>query len=450
MNAGRPVLCRSLGAVLVVMAFMPGIAAALENSVPEEPTITVRITPAKPYLQEEIVQDIRVIARYPFEELTLDLPTVAGAEIITLKRPQNRHFETYGSEGYLYETSRAIFPKQSGELEIPAVHVSGSVGVSRDEKRPFALSSDATTLTVRPPPASFGDAWWLVAREAKVDEGWSRSLTDLHVGDRFTRAVTLTVAGATGAHLPELEQDSPNGLTVLPGRSERSTEITPGGVIGKIQRSFDFRVDADQPMTIPPVRVSWWNTSTEIARTAATSDVRIEPSPRNVDALVSELMAEAAAAQDESRHGLIAIAAGGTALVIVLAFWLIRAARKVKPADRALRRELARDGSAVHAVRALSAWADAAFPDSAPMTLEDLGQRLGATARHRIEELQRAAFGQHPPSQDPPALALDIVSIAQRSRRQPAADRGKRALDRLLGPKKRLPEIEGRPLQDTG
>ncbi|NJO38890.1 MAG: protein BatD, partial [Rhizobiales bacterium] len=268
-------------ALLVVLvaltAFVPGITMALENSVPEEPTITVRLTPAKPYLQEEIVQHIRVVARYPFEELVLDLPPVPGAEIVTLQRPTNRHFETYGSEGYIYETSRAIFPKQSGELEIPAVHVNGSIGVSRDEKRAFALGSDATTLTVRPPPASFGDTWWLVAREARVDEGWSRSFANLHVGDKFTRAVTVTVAGATGAHLPELVQEPSNGLTILPGTVERSTEITPAGVIGTIRRSFDFRVDSDQPIIIRPVRVAWWNTSTEIERTAATAAARIEP-----------------------------------------------------------------------------------------------------------------------------------------------------------------------------
>ncbi|MGI9502420.1 MAG: hypothetical protein ACR2RE_05120, partial [Geminicoccaceae bacterium] len=270
----------------VMVAAVP-CAIAQENSVPENPTLTVRITPPKPYLQEEIVQVIRVIARHPFEELVLDLPTVECAEIITLQQPKNRKFSTYGGEGYIFETSRAIFPKQSGELEIPTVRVSGSVGVSRNEKEPFALRSEATILDVRPPPTAFSEDWWLIARDIKIDQGWSEPLDDIRVGDRVTRSITVTAAGVTGAHLPELEQGRSQGLTVLPGQTERRTEITPAGVIGTIRRSFEIRVDVDQPINIRPVRVVWWNTSTEIERRSAAPAVRLEPLPRDVEKLVS-------------------------------------------------------------------------------------------------------------------------------------------------------------------
>jgi hypothetical protein len=439
-----------VGLSMLITALAPGSALAAQNNVPEEPTLTVRLVPPRPYLQEEIVQHVRVVARYPFEELILDLPPVPGAEIVTLQQPKNRYFETYGGEGYLYDVSRAIFPKQSGELVIPAVRVSGSVSIGRDQKRAFAVGSEAVTLTIRPPPAAFGDAWWLVGREARIDESWSRSLDKVHAGDRLTRTVTLTVAGATGAHLPELEQDSSTGLTILPGRSERSTEITPAGVIGTIRRSFDLRVDSDQPTIIRPVRVAWWNTSTEIERSAATPVARIEPQPRDVDALVAEQMARSAADRSESRRGLMIIASGGAALAIACACWLIAARRRVKPADRRLRQALAGDGSAVHAVRMLTAWADATFPESAPMTLERLGRKLGPAAQQRIAALQRAAFAKPCALQDPADLALAVLGIAQRHRQQPIADLLARALDRLLGPRKRLPEIEAKRAQNAG
>ena len=278
-----------LFAALSCTVLMLGLTTVIaqENSVPEEPTLTVRITPPKPYLQEEIVQVIRVIARYPFEELVLDLPSVDDAEIITLQQPKNRKFSTYGGEGYIYETSRVIFPKRSGELKIPTVRVSGSVDISRKEKKPFALRNEATVLDVRPPPSTFSEDWWLIARDIKIDQGWSEPLDDIRVGDRVTRSITVTAAGVTGAHLPELEHGRSEGLTILPGQIERKTEITKAGVIGTISRSFDIRVDVDQPINISPVRVVWWNTSTEIERQSATPAVRLEPLPRDVDKLVS-------------------------------------------------------------------------------------------------------------------------------------------------------------------
>lgn len=439
-------LCPILTALL---AFSPMTAVALENTVPEEPELTVKITPERPHLQEEIVQDIRVIVRYPFAELDLDLPPVSGAETLILQQPKNRQFETYGSEGYLYETRRGIFPTQSGELVIPPVRVRGVVSASRDDKRPFDLVSDAVTLDVRPPPETFGDASWLVAHDVAVEDVWSRSLDQLRAGDRFSRFVTATVTGATGAHLPELVQEKSYGITVLPGESERSTEITPDGVVGKISRSFEFRVDFDLPIDIVPVRVAWWHTDREEPRISATPSIRIEPLPRDVDAMVSSVMAEQAARREESRRGIVAVSVGGAVLALALALWLLASRWKTTPADRQLRRTLAKDPSALHVARALSAWASASFPAKPPMTLLRLGQTLGPEAEERIARLQAAAYGEPSKGVDAARLALDILGMAQRRRRQTMRNSLSETLDRLLGPETRLPEIGARPSQDV-
>ncbi|MGI9499363.1 MAG: hypothetical protein ACR2P3_04965 [Geminicoccaceae bacterium] len=428
----------------ILFAVSPSFAQ--ENSVPEKPTLVVRITPPKPYLQEEIVQVIRLIAPHPFEELVLDLPSVEGAETITLRQPKNRKFQTYGGEGYIYETSRAIFPKQSGVLRIPPIRISGSIGIGRGEREPFALRSDATTLDIRPPPDGFSEKWWLVARDVKIDEGWSQPVETLRVGDRVTRSIVVTVAGATGAHLPELAQGRSTGLTVLPGRTQRNTEVTPGGVIGKVSRSFDIRVDVDQPINISPVRVVWWNTNTEIERRSAAPAVRIEPLPRDLEKLVSDLMMEAAAAHESSRSGIIALALGGAASMIALVFWLLRSQQKFKPEDRRLRQVVFNGGAPIDAVRALKDWAEASFPNERPMTLERLGQKLGPNARKQLASLQQAAFGHtaaHPV--DTARLAFEIVAIAQESRRQTMTDVLASSMDRLLGRSRRLPEIDQRP-----
>ncbi|MGI9510392.1 MAG: hypothetical protein ACR2QJ_13725 [Geminicoccaceae bacterium] len=417
---------------------------AQQNSVPDKPTLTVRITPPKPYLQEEIIQVIRLIAPHPFEELVLDLPPVEGTETITLRQPKNRKFQTYGGEGYIFETSRAIFPKQSGELRIPPVRISGSVGISRDEREPFALRSEATVLDVRPPPDAFSEDWWLVARDVKIDEGWSHPLDQLRVGDRVTRSIEVTVAGATGAHLPDLEQGRSTGLAILPGRTKRSTEITPGGVIGKISRTFDLRIDVDGPINISPVRMVWWNTNTEIERRSAAPAVRIEPLPRDVEKLVKELMTEAATQHDRSRNGIIAFALGGSALAIAMGLWLLRSRRKLKPEDRWLQQSLSKDSTPMSAVHALRHWAEMTFPDRHPMTLERLGQKLGPDAQHRIAKLQETAFGRTSDTMDTAALALDVVDIAQAFRLQTMNDRLAGLLDRLLGPDQHLPDIEAR------
>ncbi|MEM7041277.1 MAG: hypothetical protein AAF543_00565 [Pseudomonadota bacterium] len=419
------------------------------DSVPEEPTLTVRITPPKPYLQEEIVQVVRVIAPHPFEEIVLDLPPVQGAEMITLRKPRNRKFETYGGEGYIYETSRALFPKRSGDLVIPPVRISGTIGISRDEKRPFALRSEGTTLNVRPPPPAFSEDWWLVARDVEIDEGWSRPLDDIRVGDHVTRSISVTVAGVTGEHLPELSQGRSSGLTILPGRTERSTEITPSGVIGKIKRTFDLRVDVDQPINLSPVRVVWWNTSTEIERRSAAPAVRIEPLPRDIDALVAGVMAEAAEARSASRQGIAIVLIGGLAILAAMIVWLSRTRRAVRREDRLLRQALMTDPDPVNAVRALQIWAGSIFPNERSMTLEQLGQKLGPTAADRIERLQQAAFGGSTGEIESTNLVMEIVAIAREQRVRTIGSVFSGLVDSLLGPDRRLIEIDQRTTGTT-
>ena len=440
---GMQRLCMPIVFLTVMCA--PGLLLAQEDSVPEEPTLIVRITPSEAHLQEEIVQVIRVIAPHPFEELVLDLPPVENAEMITLQKPKNRKFETYGGEGYIYETRRSIFPDTSGELRIPPVRISGSIGISRNEKKPFALRGEATVLNVRPPPGVFSDDWWLVARDVKIDQSWSQPLETLRVGDRVTRSIVVTVTGATGEHLPEIEQGRSTGLTVLPGQTMRNTKITPDGVIGKIERSFDMRVDVDRPINISPVRVVWWNTETEMEQRSAAPAARLEPLPRDVEGLVSDLMAEAAAARSSSRTSIVALALSVALLVTGLAFWLFQARRRVRPEDRRLYRELNEEFGAIDAVRALRSWSRSAFPNEPLMTLDDIGRRLGPKAEERVQRLQEAAFGLPKGAVDASALAQEIVGIAQEARRRTLTDLVSSMLDHLLGASKRLPEIDGLP-----
>ena len=201
------------------------------------------------------------------------------------EQPKNRKFQTYGGEGYIYETSRAIFPKQSGELRIPrrseSVAASASVAMNAS---PLPCAARRLYSNVKPPPDIFSEDWWLVAsatsRSTRVGR---RPLDDLRVGDRVTRSIEVTVAGAFGAPTcRSSSQGRSTGLTVLPGRTKRSTEITPGGVIGRISRTFDLRIDVDRPINVSvPVRIVWWNTNTEIeAAKRCASAVRLEPLPR--------------------------------------------------------------------------------------------------------------------------------------------------------------------------
>ncbi len=435
------VLTVTLLAVLITLANRPPVAAQDTQVVPDKPELAVRLVPPEPYLQEQIVQTVRVVAAHVFEELVLDLPPVEGADVITLQQPKTRKFKTYGGEGYIYETRRAIFPKASGELRIPPVRVSGSVAISRDERESFALKSKPVLLDVKPPPADFSEPAWLVARKVEIEEHWSKPLDQLRIGDHVTRTVEATVTGATGGHLPELEHGRSTGLTILPGQSERSTEITPNEIIGRIGRSFELRIDTDQPINISPVRVVWWNTDTEIEWRSAAKSVRIEPMPRDVDALVQRLMTEANEMHRTGRYGVIALAVFGSVALAGLLVWLLAARRRREPEDRTLLEAVRKKPDPLNVVGALLIWGETAFPKERPMSLERLSRHLGSHTGQHVIDLQRAAFGPGGRTVDSIDITKRIVAAAQRRRSRSLTEIGTAVLRYLIGPKRHLPTI---------
>ncbi len=430
-----------LAAMLAGMFVSAPTIAQDTQTVPDKPELTVRIIPPKPYLQEQIVQTVRVVSADVFEELVLDLPPVEGADVVTLQQPKTRKFATYGGEGYIYETRRAIFPKASGTLRLAPVRVSGSVAINKKERESFALKSEAVLLDVKPPPDAFTGSDWLVARRVEIEEGWSRPLDELRVGDHVTRTVLAKVTGATGSHLPELEHGRSSGLTILPGLSERSTEITDNQLIGKISRTFELRIDTDQPINISPVRMVWWNTDTEIEWRSAAKSVRIEPLPRDVNALVQNLMTEARESHTTGRYGVIAIAVLGGLGVLTLLTWLIAAKRRGSPEDRVLLEAVQKEPDPIRAVGALLTWGEACFPEERPMSLERLSDQLGDQARPHLAGLQRAAFGRDGSKVDVIEATDGIVTAARNRRGRSLFDVAQSLLGYLIGPKRHLPDI---------
>ena len=420
---------------------LPPAAAQDTQTVPDKPELTVRLLPPEPYLQEQIIQTVRVVAPHAFEELVLDLPLVEGADIVTLQQPRTRKFATYGGEGYIYETRRAIFPKASGALRIPPVRVSGAVAISKNEREGFALKNPAVQLDIKPPPDAFTGPAWLVARQAEIEERWSKPLDELRVGDHVTRTVVAAVTGATGGHLPELEHGRSSGLTILPGLSDRSTEVTPNEVIGRISRQFELRIDTDQPINISPVRLVWWNTEAEVERRSAAKAVRIEPLPRDVEGLVQALMAEAEEAHTRGRYGVIAIVLLGSVALLALLAWLVAANRRRAPEDQVLSSAVRENPDPVKAVGALLVWGEARFPDERPMSLARLSELLGDQAGGRIAELQGVAFGQAANKVDVVDTTKNIIAAARHQRGRGFADIRQNVLDVFFGPKRHLPDI---------
>lgn len=403
----------------------------------ERPELTVRVAPAKPYLQEQILHSVRLVSAYNFAELEVEIPAANGAETIIVMQPNVRPFRSYGVEGFIYETTRVLFPESSGTLRIPGVSIEGAIAVGNQTVQ-FKRETKPVEMQIAPVPSVYEGSWWLVSGLVEISEEYATPLDLIRVGDTVSRHITVTAKGSTGEHIPALEMRPSRGLTILPGTPERMTEKTSGGVTGILKQTFDITVVESQPVDFGPVRLVWWDSEADAGRRTAAKAIRIEPLPRDVIALKKKLMDRAYARLNASRVSLVVV--GLLVFGLLLSALLVLSRRRLTTHDRTLLRASRRSPTAAEAMQALYTWTENTFADMEGVSVANISRRLGVDVAADIDSLSKKAFADGNNSNvDFQRLAYRVVRARQNLQNNKYVF--ERVLDRVFGPPVKLPRI---------
>ena len=422
-----------LACLFCVLAPLSAAAQEPVFVMPEVPKLTVTLKPAAAlrggaYLQGQLVLQVQIASKFPFEALDVRLPQIRDAEIIRLQVPRTREVRSYAGNGYVYETALAIFPSKSGVLEIPGVAVEGAVAPEPKRERAFSARSDDLRFEVAGVAPRYSDPWWLVSERVEMTETWSKPIEDLRLGDVVRREITLVAVGATAAHLPELEHSRTQGIAVAKADGSAKTERTAEGVTATVTQAWDLKIEADDFAYVSPLGVAYWHPGEGREMRAALPGKRIEPLPADERALAAAMMSDALAGHNQR-----------LAVVVLLAFVLltpllvvgIAALWQAWPTRNDLR--LAKTSAAAknpaELYRAVSDWAlhsdiDLRAPDP--------------TETSAYRDLERGVFSETPSTTDRRRLLRGLFALSRRARLRELRTTLDRGLDRLLGPRRRL------------
>ena len=135
------------------------------------------------------------------------------------------------------------------------------------------------TLEVRPQPAGTGTPW-LPAQSIQLTDQWSPSPPRLRVGEPVTRTITITAQGATAAQLPTLDGGgSPDGVKVYP-EPPSGEDLAGGGPPAALKTLKMALVPTRSgPLTLPEIRLPWWDTVEDRPRVAVIPQRTLEVEP---------------------------------------------------------------------------------------------------------------------------------------------------------------------------
>jgi len=259
--------------------------------------LSMDIAPKQVRVQQQAIITIRVYQAVGLNQAQLTEPAAKHAVIERLGDDASYQKQENGRAWQITERRYALFPQQSGHIDINPVQLDGSILVGGasyfQTARPIRVRSNTLSLDV----SGMVDGWsgdaWLPARDVSIEESWPQSNTKFVVGEPITRTLTLRADGLTASQLPELPHELPDNLKSYADKPVLKDNKLHDGVHGMRQEKIAIMPMQPGVYILPEIDIDWWNTATQqtehatlpartftvVAASAASSAVVSSPPP---------------------------------------------------------------------------------------------------------------------------------------------------------------------------
>ena len=227
------------------------------------------------YVQQQIVLTIKLYRAINTHYARLTEP-FAGDSIIEKLGDDSQYDKTIDNTRYVITERRyAIFPQQSGDLEIDAVNFTADIndpnsrGSNRflNTTRPISVSSKAHSVKVLPQPAT-ASLPWMPASEVVLADKWSSSSNQLTIGEPVTWTILLYAQGLSESQIPDIKFPKVNGLQFYPDTPQKERQVNERGILGQRIEKLAVIPSKEGEITIPKVEVTWWDTQSNTQKVA--------------------------------------------------------------------------------------------------------------------------------------------------------------------------------------
>lgn len=255
------------------------------------------------YVQQMLYYEVKIYFKGELQRGSLSPPQMDGADIEQVGKDVENS-EIVNGERYQTITRRySLVPQHSGELKLSAPFFKGEM-IDRDQSRydyfartkEVAAEGQPLTLQVQAVPPEH-QQHWLASELVALSEEWTPNPPVLVQGEPVTRTITLTALDLADHQLPDLPLAQINGARTYPEQPQSRKAERKGRIVA--QKVFSYAIIADKAgeLTLPELRVSWWNTKTNQPDEAVLPAVTLQVAPNPEQTPSSPQIAEAPAVQ---------------------------------------------------------------------------------------------------------------------------------------------------------
>ena len=237
--------------------------------------IEASVDVADPYVQAQVMLTVRIYAAVNILNDSMSSPGGESLLTVPFNDEQVTREERDGRQYQVYTTRYALFPQKSGELTIDPILLEAMVPADANRVNSFlsptrrlTRKTQAVTLSVKPRPDNIPGSWWMPASDVRVQSGWAGKPKEVRVDEPLTRTIELVALGVTQTQLPRITPPAVVGLGIYADEAKSSMQGTGKGVRTEQQTRWAIIPQQAGMVTLPEVRVDWFDTDTGEAQVA--------------------------------------------------------------------------------------------------------------------------------------------------------------------------------------
>lgn len=276
-----PVGSATTPAITIEVAAPPGAGEAVDD---ETVVFSAELDREAVYVQGQVLLTLRVQVAVSLESPSISELKLDGAFVKQLS--QNSYQRTLDGRSWrVHEIRYAIFPEQSGQLEIPSQTFTARESVPRRSLfdrgggRHLRRSTEPLSVEVLPRPPGFPGSTWLPALDVVIEERWSTPPSQLRAGESTTRTIQIVGHGLQGAQLPPVLFSPVDGIKYYPDQPTIEDREDSDGLIGVRRDSAALVPTRSGTLRIPELRVAWWDTQADALRYATLPERTVTVQP---------------------------------------------------------------------------------------------------------------------------------------------------------------------------
>ena len=238
---------------------------SVKEQIAKEFFFDIEVDQKSTYVQAQVLYTEKLYYSVNHEDATLSDLKVTDAHVIQLGEVRQYNTSVNGQRMGVYERRFAIFAEESGEMVIPGQKFTASVVNSYNRwsrGRPVSVVAKPIRIQVKATPATYPQSPWLPSPQISISDRWSKPYSEWQVGEPVTRSITINAQGLSGSQLPSIALPVVEGLKYYPDQSEHQDHTDSLGIQGVYQQSLAIVPTQSGRITVPEMRIPWWNIET--------------------------------------------------------------------------------------------------------------------------------------------------------------------------------------------